>query len=114
MKIANATRAVVDIKKLRGYCLSSNHPRGKHKARLFASILGLTADEAEELRTKLLSIVRTHDAIATHHDRYGKRYVIDFAMATETGRAKVRSSWIIRNSEDFPRFTSCYILRKGG
>jgi len=25
-------------------------------------------------------------------------------------RAVVRSSWIIRNGEDFPRLTSCYVL----
>lgn len=88
MKIPNATRAVVDIEKLRGYCLNPDHPRGNHKARLFASILGLTADEAEELRARLIDIVRTHDAIVKDHDRYGERYVIDFTMATAKRKGK--------------------------
>lgn len=32
MHIPNAEQAVVDIRKLREYCLSMTHPRGKHKA----------------------------------------------------------------------------------
>jgi hypothetical protein len=77
-------------------------------------MLGLTANEAEELRARLIDIVRTHGATAKDHDQYGERYVIDFTMGTAKGRAKVRSSWIVRKKEDFPRFTSCYVLRKGG
>jgi len=40
MKLPNPERAIVDLKKLRDYCLSSEHPRGRHKARMFAAILG--------------------------------------------------------------------------
>jgi hypothetical protein len=50
MLIPNAENAIVDIRKLRDYCLNPEHENGKHKARLFASILGMTADDAEELR----------------------------------------------------------------
>ena len=50
MKLPNCQRAVVDIEKLRDYCLSTEHPRGRHKARVFATTLGLTADNAELLR----------------------------------------------------------------
>ena len=49
MIIPNAERAVVDVRKLRDYCLNSTHDQGKHKARLFESILGMTASDAEEL-----------------------------------------------------------------
>lgn len=112
MKIPNADRAIVDIEKLRSYCLNFDHPRGKHKARLFATVLGLRADDAEELQRTLLNVVCSHDTIATDQDEYGKRYVIDFTMNKATQQAKVRSSWIILNSEDFPRLTSCYIIKK--
>ena len=50
MIIPNAERAVVDVRKLRDYCLNSTHDEGKHKARLFESMLGMTASDAEELR----------------------------------------------------------------
>jgi hypothetical protein len=112
MKIPNADRAVVDIVKLRDYCLNKEHPRGKHKARLFENILGLTDKDAEELQDKLLEIVKTHDAVEGKHDQYGKRYIIDFIMTRLNKQATVRSTWIIRSNEDFPRLTSCYVLKK--
>jgi len=65
MKLPNADRAVVDLAKLRDYCLSPDHPRGRHKARVFATALGLTADHAEELHEALLTAVRTEEATTT-------------------------------------------------
>ncbi|MCF3606252.1 hypothetical protein L2E81_06215 [Planktothrix agardhii 1033] len=59
MLIPHAENAVVDIRKLRDYCLNLEHDDGKHKARLFSSILGMTADDAEELRQILLEVVKT-------------------------------------------------------
>lgn len=62
MKVPNAEHAIVDIRKLRDYCLNSMHEHGKHKARLFIAALGMTADDAEELRSTLLDAIKTHDA----------------------------------------------------
>lgn len=112
MQIPNADRVVVDIVKLRDYCLNKQHPRGKHKARLFENILGLTDKDAEELQDTLLEIVKTHHTMEGKHDQYGKRYIIDFIMTRLNNQAMVRSTWIIRSNEDFPRLTSCYVLKK--
>jgi hypothetical protein len=60
MLIPNAENAVVDIRKLRDYCLNPNHDEGKHKARLFSSIIGMTAENAEDLGQILLEVVKTH------------------------------------------------------
>ena len=62
MPMPHAERAVVDIRKLRHYCLSPMHDEGQHKARVFAAALGLTADDAEELRVFLLQAVKTSEA----------------------------------------------------
>jgi hypothetical protein len=110
MKLPNCERAVVDIAKLRDYCLSIEHLRGRHKARVFAAALGLSAQDAEELRDALLAAAQTNDALPTEQDAYGQRYVLDFRMRGPSGQAIVRSSWIIRSDEDFPRLTSCYVL----
>ena len=110
MKLPNSERAVVDIQKLRDYCLSSGHPRGRHKARVFLSALGLTAENAEELRDILLLAVRVNDATPIEQDGYGQRYVVDFQMQTSSGKTMIRSGWIIRRGENFPRLTSCYVL----
>ncbi len=110
MKLPNPERAVVDIHKLRNYCLNPEHRRGCHKARVFAAALGLTADDANYLREALLAAVRENDAAPAEHDEYGTRYMIDFLARGPAGQATVRSSWIIREGEDFPRLTSCFVL----
>ena len=61
MKIPNADRAVVDIRKLRDYCLNPRHRMGKHKARMFAAALSMTADDAEALRDILLKAMREYE-----------------------------------------------------
>ena len=110
MKLPNPERAVVDIDKLRNYCLNPEHRRGCHKARVFAASLGFTIDNANDLREAFLAAVREYDAAPAEQDEYGKRHVIDFTASGPAGRATVRSSWIIRRGEDFPRLTSCYVL----
>ena len=50
MKLPNGDRAEVSLQKLLGYCLNPEHSRGKHKARVFASVLGITANNAEVLQ----------------------------------------------------------------
>ena len=49
MKLPNGNHALISIEKLRGYCLNPEHPSEKHKARVFASALGITAQNAENL-----------------------------------------------------------------
>ena len=110
MKLPHADRAIVEIEKLRDYCLSANHPRGRHKARVFAVALGITADDAEELRQVILSAVITEEATQTERDEYGQRYLVDFTMTRQDRNANIRTSWIIRNGEVYPRLTSCYVL----
>jgi hypothetical protein len=110
LKLPNADRAFVDVAKLRRYCLSPTHAVGKHKARVFASVLGLTDADAEELRAALLEAARTLDAIPGEKDEYGQRYTLDLILAGPAGQATVRSTWIIRAGEDFARLTSCYVL----
>ncbi|MGZ9235467.1 MAG: DUF6883 domain-containing protein [Anaerolineales bacterium] len=110
MKLPGAVRAVVEIEKLRDYCLSTTHPRGKHKAMVFASALRVTADDAEILRDQILSAALYNEAISTEKDKYGQRYIIDFEMENRGRKASIRTSWIIRVNEDFPRLTSCYVL----
>jgi hypothetical protein len=80
MLLPSGDQAIVEIAKLRDYCLSPNHPRGRHKARVFAATLGITAADAEMLRTALLDAAAHANAILTDYDVYGQRYVVDFQM----------------------------------
>jgi hypothetical protein len=38
VKLPHVELAVVDIAKLRDYCLNADHLRGRHKARVFAAV----------------------------------------------------------------------------
>ena len=110
MPIPHADRAVVDMSKLRDYCLNPLHDEGQHKARLFAAALGMTANDAEALRALLLQAVRVVDARVGRRDTYGQRYTIDFLVEWREKRAMVRSGWIIEHGSDTPRLTTCYPL----
>ncbi len=110
MRLPNAERALVDLDKLRDYCLNPAHPRGRHKARVFASVLGITAREAAWLRTAFLQAARAGDAIPGAADAHGQRYHMDTSIVGAKGTALVRTTWIVRTGEDFPRLTSCYVL----
>lgn len=110
MRLPNAKRAFVDLQKLRDYCLNLEHPRGKHKAWVFAEVLGMTSDDAESLREFLLEAVLQEEAIPGEGDSYGQRYRVDMSIKWNERQAMVRTSWIIRVDEDFPRLTSCYVL----
>ena len=110
MGLPNAERAEVDPRKLTEYCLSPTHPVGKHKAAVFRSALGITVADAEVLRKWLLEAAVAGEAVPDRVDEFGERFSIDFEASTPSGHATVRSAWMIRSGEDFPRLTTCYVL----
>jgi len=112
MRLPNGEQAVVEIRKLRDYCLNPNNTRGRHKARIFAAALGITAAETPQLRARLLEIARTGDAQHGELDLYGQRYTIDFEMETASGKATIRSGWIILHGKSAPRLTTCYVMKR--
>jgi uncharacterized protein DUF6883 len=109
MRLPHGEHAVVPIEKLIDYCLNGEHPRGRHKARVFESLLGITAANAEALRTAILEAALANDAIPTEVDDYGQRFVLDFEMKGLMSVLTVRSLWIVRRGEEVPRLTSCFV-----
>lgn len=110
MNLPNPERAFVDIAKLRDYCLSPGHEHGKHKARVFATALGVDAANAGWLRERLIEAAQG-DATLISRSEYGSLYVIDFEVRTSVGQATLRSGWIVRSGEDYARLTTCYVKR---
>lgn len=110
MRVPHAENAIVDIRKLRDYCLNSEHDDGKHKARLFLSILEMTAEDAEALRQILLEVIKTQDAQLSRKDEFGQRYTLDFLLEWKGKSAIVRSGWILEDRSEIPRLTTCFPL----
>jgi len=78
VKLPNAEQAVIDIAKLRDYSLSPPHKEGRHKARVFASALGLGVSDAEWLGERLKEAVREPDGQLGKRTPYVQRYLLDF------------------------------------
>jgi hypothetical protein len=109
MKLPNGGRAIVDLEKLTGYCLNLHHPRGRNKARVFASF-GIRLEHAQDLRMAILQAAKEFNADIGELDPFGQRYTIDFDLAHHDKTARIRSTWIVLTGEDTPRLTSCYVL----
>jgi hypothetical protein len=110
MRLPNGHRAIVPIQKLVEYCLNPDHPRGKHKAKVFSAACGISASNARILQQALIEAAANSDAKPAETDQYGQRFVIDFEIEGLVGRVPVRSLWIIITGENVPRLTSCFVL----
>ncbi|MBI5219218.1 MAG: hypothetical protein HY958_09845 [Bacteroidia bacterium] len=109
MKLPNAENAIIDINKLKYYCLCKEHPVGKYKAHMFESCIGLTQDNAEDLKNFILREILGVETEKTTEDKYGSRYFADIEYKTLEKNFIIRTCWIILKNEYNPRLTSCYI-----
>ena len=109
MTLPNYEKAFIAIEKLADYCLNPFHPIGKDKALVFKSALGLTNQDADYLKEAILNALPKHKASIMREDQYGKRYTVDVKICNLEKEAMVRTGWIVKKDEDFPRLTTCYI-----
>ncbi len=109
MILPGAENAIIDIEKLRDYCLNPEHPRGKHKARVFRSALELTEDDAEELKKTIATQILQAECQGGETDEFGDRFTVDITVARAEKEAEIRTSWIVLRGEESPRLTSCYV-----
>jgi len=102
MKIPNSELAFIDENKLSGYCLNEFHPLGQHKARVFRTI---KISDPAILRELLLEAIDSEEATLERINEYGTFYSLAFYY----NYALIRSVWMIRTDEDFPRLVTCYV-----
>lgn len=111
MKLPGGERAIVGDDKLSGYCLNSEPPEGRHKARVFQSLLGLGPGQAPILKEALREAAAGEPAERVGTTPYGDLYIVDFVMLAEDKTVPVRPVWIIRSGEEVPRLVSCYVRK---
>jgi len=109
MKIPNLKSALIDPQKIRDYCLNPDHPRGKHKARVFAAKLGIYRDDWDTLLRKIIDGLDEGVCLKAKSDQYGQRFMVDMEIENGGRVAQIRTTWIILSDEKFPRLTSCYV-----
>jgi hypothetical protein len=109
MRLPFAEKAYINDHKLIGYCLSETHITGKHKARVFKSILNITADNYLTLKEIILEAVLLNEAVFGGSNQQGNLYTVDFVMTHDGRQAIIRTAWIILYNEMFPRLVSSYV-----
>jgi hypothetical protein len=110
MKLPNGDHADLGTK-IEDYVLNPRHREGRHKARVFESVLGITMANRETLRKAIVSVaVNSDDAEALGDNGHGDLYVLRFPLETQHGNATILTVWIVRYGEDFPRLVTCYIV----
>jgi hypothetical protein len=78
---------------------------------VFESVLGLTLTNAGALGVALKRAAASSENVVPHgNNGFGDVYELRFSLTTARGTATVLSAWIIRNGEDFPRLTTCFIV----
>lgn len=107
--LPNCEQAFITVEKLRDYCLNPLHPTGKDKAVVFESALGLTNQQADFLKKAIFEALPKSEATPGREDQYGKRYTVDVKIRNLGQEAWVRTGWIIKKDESFPRLTTCYV-----
>lgn len=109
MELPNADMAIIDTEKISDYCLNPEHPRGKHKARVFQSALGMTSASADDLILLIKRRIQDIECEVGEADAFGKRYTVDVEIEYNDKKAFVRTSWIIKHGEIRPRLTTCFV-----
>jgi hypothetical protein len=100
---------VINVSKLTEYALNEEHPQGKHKARLFRDLLGITKNDWRFLAEQLVVGLRRHLVQKVRKSVHGVQYHIDVPVVGRNGKKKlVRSAWIIRENEP-PSLTTALI-----
>ena len=108
MKLPKGDRAIVPLEKLIGYCLNLDHPKGKHKAKVFKSVLGITTENVEQLYELVQQAAVEGEVVQQTATPFGKEFKLDWAIP-ETENVQLRTLWIIESESDVPRLISAFI-----
>ena len=104
-KLPNGERARIPMEKVTDYCLNLDHPRGNDTARVFAALLGITRDSANELTALVRQAAMEGDITKEATTVFGRYYRVDWAIPTR-GNAVLRTIWDIAPEAEVPRLIS--------
>ena len=108
MKLPNGNYAVVSMEKLRGYCLNYEHSSRKNKARVFASALGITAENSEELYVLIVRAAVEGEVAEQTSTGFGQIWKVDWSIPGYD-QIILRTIWETTLSSPNPRLVSSFI-----
>lgn len=111
MKLPNGDRPEISMQKILEYCLNINHDKGKDKARVFESRLGITIQNADRL-VELIQVAAVEgEVVQESNTRFGKEYKVDWEIPN-TGGAELRTIWEVSIESGYPRLISAFLKRE--
>jgi len=109
VRLPGARDATIPTAKLVSYALSATHQRGRHKARVFASALGITASDWRYLHDQILAALPDGEVRSTHVTPFGIAYEVIVMIDGLNGRTvQVVTTWIVASGAA-PRLTSTWV-----
>jgi len=109
MRLPGAARATIPTDKLVNYALDPNHPRGRHKARVFASALGIGAADWRYLHDQILEALADAPVRSTRITSFGVAYeVVVLIDGLNGATVPVVTTWIVERGAA-PRLTSTWV-----
>ncbi len=99
---------MIPMEKLTGYCLNPDHASGKPKTKVFASALGITAENANDLRELIAKAAIEGEVIQQNSTEFGQLYKIDWAIPDRKS-VILRTLWEITSAQPNPRLVSAFI-----
>lgn len=109
--LPNLEQAVIPLEKLGSYALNANHPEGKHKARVFKSVLGVERRHAGTLSELIRTSLPKAPAEQHESTAFGDIWITWHEITGLNGeRAIVTAAWIYKKEAPHtPVLISCYI-----
>ncbi len=107
-KLPKGEQALIPMEKLVDYCLNPTHTRRKEKARVFASVLGITRDNAHDLVLLIRQAAIAGEVTKEESTVFGRYYRVDWAIPTRR-EVVLRTIWEIAMGEEIPRLVSTFI-----
>lgn len=90
----NYEEAVIEDSKFASYALNPQSERGRHKARVFESVLGFSLSNWEQLKQAILDALPDRPATLTSETAFGKKYEVVVPITGANGRtADVMTIW---------------------
>lgn len=111
MKLPNGDRAEIEMAKLIGYCLNPQHPKGKDKARVFQSRLGITAENVDRLLALIRQAAVEGEVVQQTVTAYGQMFKVDWTIP-ETEGLQLRTTWEIAANATNPRLITAFLKNR--
>ena len=109
VRLPNAGQARIPTDKLVRYALDLRHERGQHKARVFASALGITAADWRYVHDAILAALPEGTVRSTRITPFGIAYEVVVTIDGLNGATMpVVTTWIIEGDAP-PRLTSTWV-----